>query len=291
MDLQARRDGESAANDPGEPEAEPEERDRGPRMSSAAVRPERENLDDPGRRWPWALLVSVAAVVLVAVAATVLLLRGDQPVDERQTEVVTPPQPTSPQPSPTPVETPGTRPTATDGPTLPDLLSKARHAQQSGDLDRAMVQLSILAMLDRDNAAVLETAREVIGALMERAEAAGNDPDGLETARAELDRARELARRFELPMRDIDRLERRLVAMERIHRCSPRDSGTLQSLIGRQVEVVLDDGDSMQGTLLAVSPESLTLETRKKIGGGGHVTYTTPIPVSTIEEVVYTETP
>jgi len=291
VDLQAQQEGPSPAGEPGHTAHEPEGQDQAPRISSAAVRPEREDLDERSQ-WPRrALLIAAFAGALLAVTVAALLIRGKAPVVDQQAAEVTPAATASPPPSPTPAATPEPRPTDSDGHSLPDLVSKARRAHQSGDLDRAIVHLSILAMLDRDNSQVLETVRQVIETLMQRAKAYGDDPDGLDQARAELDRARDLARRFELPMSEFNRLERRLIAMERIHRCSPRDSDQLQAQIGRQVEVILTTGDTVRGSLLEVSSETLTMETRKKVGGGGYVTYTTPIPVSGIEEVVYTKEP
>jgi hypothetical protein len=262
----------------------------GPRVSSAAVRSDEEPVEGTRGPSPRLLFVLLVAAVAVATAAGVLLLRPDAPDaadGELQPTAVPTPAPTQPTPAPEPTRT---QSNPNDGGNFAELLSKARRAVQEGDVDRALVQLSILSLVERRNSEVLDTAKVVIDMLKQRAEIASLEKDGLQKVRAELDRARELARRFELPIKDIDRLERHLASTLQVHRCSPRDVDTLRSLIGYEVRVVLDSGKQIDGVLQQVTADTLTLATRS-VMGGGHVAYTTPVPVADIKEVVYTIVP
>jgi hypothetical protein len=289
-DLQASRLGPADHSDEQDVDRESSARtvaDVGPRVHSAAVRSEDDLApkERPGRR----LAVTAAAVVAglaLVVLVVVFLLRPvtDDLSDSGAAAVLEP----SPTPRPTaPAATPTRVPVDPSRVRLAELLADARHERQLGNLDAAIEHLSVLALIDRDDTSVLETAQGIIADLKRLAEQAAQEEDGWRAAKAHLDRARDLALRFGMETREIDRLWRNIAAMELTHRLAPTDTTALQARVGTEVDVILRSGETETGWLKAVTRTLITLETRDRFGGG-YVTYDTELQVSAIEAIEYT---
>jgi hypothetical protein len=223
-------------------------------------------------------------IVAIAMAAAMILEIGPfQPKvapDPAPTPTAMAPKLTSEPPPPTRVpRDPSATPTARER--LLDALSQARLALRSGNVDQALKHLSIAALIDRHDTSVIEVADGVVDRLLQ--EAAGAAGEGRWEDAADLTgEARTVATRFGRETRRIDATERRIAEMERYRIVEPTKTGVLRASIGKRVEVQLESGPMVVGRIAEVSGPDLVLEVEDDVGGG-IVSFTDEIPLSTIQ--------
>jgi hypothetical protein len=182
------------------------------------------------------------------------------------------------------------RPSPTHGPRsrLADLISRARLAQQAGDVDQAISLLNDAASIDVGASAVHETAGLLALDLVARSDQAAGDADW-ERAAGLLERARELALRFELPTSPIDQAARRQGGLERYRRLGPNDISELRDAIGSRV-LVLTDGAPREGRLVDVTGGSILIQLGLEVADNGTLLHTGEVPLARVREVrVYPE--
>jgi len=166
---------------------------------------------------------------------------------------------------------------------LADLIGEARLALQAGDLDRATNLLNEAAAVDVEAGVVRETAQELVTALVERSDQAAGNADW-ERAAGLLERARDLALRFDLSTRPIDEAVRRQGGLERYRRLGPQDVLALRAAIGSRV-IVFTDGATREGRLVAVTGGSLRLQLGLDIADDGTLLHTSDVPLAGVHEV------
>jgi tetratricopeptide (TPR) repeat protein len=179
----------------------------------------------------------------------------------------------------------GARPTPTLRPRarLADVIGKARLAEQAGDLDRAIDLLNEAAAIDVEAGKVRETAQDLVTALVARSDQAAAEADW-ERAAALLERARDLALRFDLPTRPIDQAARRQGGLERYRRLGPQDIAALRAAIGSKVTVFTHDG-TREGRLVGVTTSALELQLGLDVADNGTLLHTGQVPLASVREV------
>jgi hypothetical protein len=145
-----------------------------------------------------------------------------------------------------------------------------------GDHVGAIDHLSAAALIDRDNTGVLEIADELVGVLVNDANAAAADARWEDAAQI-LERASRVAMRFGLTTSSIDRATRRLAAMERYVIVGPDDTRAIRGSTGRRVELRMKDGSQRTGRIEGVAGTDFLLEVESDVGGG-IVSYTDKVP-------------
>jgi len=157
---------------------------------------------------------------------------------------------------------------------LPAEIGEARRALQEHDLKGALEHLSSAALVDPDHALVLETAREIVHALLDAADAAVAERR-FSDADAHLVTARELARRFSLDTAAIEATARRHARLVRYRDYAPIDGGLaaadlarLRDEVGRDAVVRLRDLTTFEGTVSGVRDGLLLLDLESDVGGG-----------------------
>ena len=243
--------------------------------------------DRQPERTPRAVATGLAVFVLAAIVAVAVIVRY-QPGRE-------PGGPDSLEPavaggSPPPATPAAARPSPTHGPRsrLADLISRARLAQQAGDVDQAISLLNDAAAIDVGAGAVHETAGLLVLDLVARSDQAAGDADW-ERAAGLLERARELALRFELPTSPIDQAARRQGGLERYRRLGPNDISELRGAIGSRV-LVLTDGAPREGRLVEVTGGSILIQLGLEVADNGTLLHTGEVPLARVREVrVYPE--
>ncbi len=234
------------------------------------------------------ILIGVGLVTVLAIALVVTVMVGrSMPGPTTASPVDTAPRPTAaprPQPTKPAVSSAATATTAvTDANDPVQLASRARAALDAGNFHEATEILSQPSLVGSRDPSVLDSARRVILALMdqaERAKASGHR----DTATERLERARNLALRFSFSTTEIDVKFEELQGRRQALQISPNDSVALGRLRGKDIVVSLKDRTTREGLLRTINPDSITLEARRTVGAG-YVTYTTTIPLNTIEVI------
>lgn len=240
------------------------------------------------RRKPTAVVAALVLLVLAVVAAVAIIVRqqsGYASVRRRPTEpaaVASGEKFAAPARSPAPA---GARPAPTLRPRarLADLIGEARLAEQAGDLDRAIDLLNEAAAIDVEAGTVRETAQNLVTALVARSDQAAAEAQW-ERAAALLERARDLALRFDLPTRPVDEAARRQGGLERYRRLSPQDITALRAAIGSKVIVLTHDG-TREGRLVGVTGSSLELQLGLEVADNGTLLHTGQVPLATVREI------
>jgi hypothetical protein len=227
-------------------------------------------------------------VLLIAVAVAAAIIFQVGPFEPKPEPTPVPPTPTVPLPTPTPEPppTPVLRdPNATPSPRerFADALAQARLSLQEGDIDSTVKYLSIAGLIDRNDNSILEVAERVVDRLLGEANAAAAEANWSEAARNTTE-ARSIAKRFSLETARIDQAEHRYAVMQQYRIVEPGETRALRAAIGKQVEVVLQNGSVLLGRISAVNSASLTLEIDDDVGGG-IVSFTDEIPLSTVRRV------
>ena len=226
-------------------------------------------------------------VLLVAMAVAAMIIFGVGPFRAKPTVRATAPRkPAETVPTPAPAPTAVPEPArGTPGPsnTLADEVAAARLALYYGDHTGAIDHLSAAALIDRDNTGVLEIADELVGVLVNDANAAAADARWEDAAQI-LERARRVAMRFGLATTSIDRATRRLAAMERYVIVGPDDTHTIRASAGRRVELTMKNGSQRTGRIEGVAGPDLLLEVESGVGGG-IVSYTDKVPLASITSI------
>ncbi len=241
------------------------------------------------RRTPTAVvaaLIVLLLAVIAAVAIIVLQVSGHHSARRAPTEPAAtvagegsaaPVRPTAPA---------GARPTPTLRPPrarLADLIGEARLAEQAGDLDRAIDLLNEAAAIDVEAGTVRETAQDLVTALVARSDQAAAEAEW-ERAAALLERARDLALRFDLPTRPVDQAGRRQGGLERYRRLAPQDLTALRAAIGSKVIVVTDDA-TREGRLVGVTGSSIELQLGLEVADNGTLLHTGEVPLAAVREI------
>jgi hypothetical protein len=240
---------------------------------------------------PAAVIASLIVLAIAVVVSVVVVLR--QPSGHGELAVRPPGRDaaasTGTESSPSPVVEPEPQPgpRASQGPRsrLADLIGEARLAYQGGNLDEAISLLSQAGSIDPKATPVLETAQVLVEELVNRSDRAADEADW-QSAADLLERARELAVRFELSTRPIDEAVHRQGALVHFKRVRPDDRAALESLIGKRV-LVLTEGNPYNGTLRGVQDTSLRLELGLEIGNDGALIHTVEVPLRLVREVRY----
>jgi hypothetical protein len=232
-------------------------------------------------------------LVVVTIVVAVLLVRN-QIATLRQTAAVATPTPPVTQPSPTvgadqPIAaapTASDRPTPTPGPRarLADLVGRSRLAYRSGDIDGAISLLSQAALIDNKANSVLDTAETLVRGLIARADAAADDAQWT-AAKNHLDRARELAVRFELSTQPIDFAAEEHRRMVRYKRLRPDDIEGIRAHAGRRIIVINHDGERFEGQIHGVTGGVLEIHEGMAVGQGGTLFHVDEIPLIDIREI------
>jgi hypothetical protein len=234
------------------------------------------------------VVAALILLVLAVVAAVAIIARQQSnyaSVRRRPAEPAAVPsggEPAAPVRSPAPAvarPTPAQRPRAR----LADLIGEARLAEQAGDLDRAISLLNEAAAIDVEAGTVRETAQDLVTSLVAHSDQAAGEAEW-ERAAAQLERARDLALRFDLPTRPVDEAARRQGGLERYRRLSPQDTTALRAAIGSKVIVLTDDG-TRQGRLVGVTGSSLELQLGLEVADNGTLLHTGEVPLATVREI------
>jgi hypothetical protein len=234
---------------------------------------------------PWPIIGGLV-VLLVATMTAAMIIFGVGPFRAKPTVRATAPtEPVETVPTPAPAPTSVPEPRGTPGPsnTLSDEVAAARLALYYGDHVGAIDHLSAAALIDRDNTGVLEIADELVGVLVNDANAAAADARWEDAAQI-LERARRVAMRFGLTTASIDRATRRLAAMERYVIVGPDDTRTIRASAGRRVELRMKSGSERTGRIEGVAGPDLLLEVESDVGGG-IVSYTDKVPLASITSI------
>lgn len=240
------------------------------------------------RRKPTAVVAALVLLALAVAAAVAIIVRqqsGYASVRRREAE---PAAVTSGEESAAPARSPataGAQPAPTPRPRarLADLIGEARLAEQAGDLDRAIDLLNEAAAIDVEAGTVRETAQDLVTALVARSDQAAAEAEWERTA-ALLERARDLALRFDLPTRPIDEAVRRQGGLERYRRLGPQDIAELRAAVGSKVIVLTQDG-TREGRLVDVSGSSLELQLGLEVADNGTLLHTGQVPLAGVREV------
>lgn len=222
-------------------------------------------------------------LIAVAVAAAIILKIG--PFEPKPEQTPIPATPT-PLPSPTPEPAPTPLPRDPNAPPSPrerfaDAMAQARLSLSEGNIDETVKYLSIAGLIDRNDNSVIEVAEQIVDRFLEQARAAAADLKWEEAAR-NLAQARSIAKRFGLDTRRIDTAERRYAEMEQYRIVEPEETQALRASIGKQVEVKLENGAVLVGRIAAVNSSNLVLDIDDDVGGG-IVSFTDEIPISTVK--------
>ena len=231
--------------------------------------------------------------VLIAVLAAIFVVRMQRLALERaDMRAVATPNPMS-QPSPTvhPTITPissvaaqGATPTPGPRARIASFIGQARLAQRRGDIDGAISLLSQAALIDKTSTAVIETAKSLVSDLIRRSDAAADNAEW--TAAAEyLERAREIAIRFELSTHPIDEAARRHARLVRYVKLEPTDTAAISAAVGKRVLVVATDGERFEGRIYGVSNGVLELHEGIDVAGDGTLFHVDEVPLSDIREI------
>jgi len=268
-----------------------------PTSSAAAVPPapeagERELTDAHGEEEPSGegvpkpILGGVFVLLIaIAIAAAIILKIGPFQPKPEPTPVPATPTPL-PSPTPEPPPTPLPRdPNATPSPRerFADALAQARLSLSEGNVDETMKYLSIAGLIDRNDNSVLEVAERLVDRLLGLANVAASELKWEEAARNTAE-ARSVAKRFSLDEGRIDDAEHRYAEMKLYRIVEPEDTQTLRAAIGKQVEVKLENGSVLVGRIAKANSSSLVLDIDDDVGGG-IVSFTDEIPISTIRWV------
>lgn len=257
----------------------------------SALEPPATSIEGMRRRFPPAVAAALVVLVLAVIVAVVLLVRSTP------RSAKTPP---APMPAATSTPTPRLDPSPTPAGTAPaqlglaprsrlgDLIGEARLAYQDGRLDDAISLLSAAGSIDPTATSVLETADTLVGELVARSDDAAEAADWQRAADL-LERARELAVRFDLPIAPIDDAARRHGRLVQFQRIAPANRPALEDAVGRRV-IVLTEGTPVEGTLRSVGGTELRIELGLEIGDDGALIHTVDVPLRLVREVrVYPE--
>jgi len=256
----------------------------------APAEPAPAQVSPPSPRSPKAVVLGLAVLALAVIAAVVVIMRS-QPgrAPEHSGSVASPVAGGSAAPgaqpaaaAPAPAGSHSSRATGSRA-RLADLIGEARLALQAGDLDRATNLLNEAAAVDVEAGVVRETAQELVTALVERSDQAAAEADW-ERAAGLIERARDLALRFDLPTKPIDEAARRQGGLERYQRLGPHDLAALRAAIGSRV-IVLTDGAEREGQLVAVTNGALRLQLGLDVAGDGTLLHTSDVPLASVHEV------
>lgn len=247
----------------------------------------------PSEPLPWrdrirptpVLSILLITLAVASIAAWMVVRRELHQLDESLAAAMTPPATATPQPEPTPTPTPVPRDpiAAARREALPAEIAESRVALRRGELDAAIEHLAAAARVDPRHRLVLDAASEIVAALV-------SDSDGLADrarwteAEELLERARRIALRFELDDAAISAALRRHAAMTRIDIVSPHESARLAGLVGRDAEIVVRTGPPIDGTILSVDIQGITLRRAKEVRGG-LVYYQDVVDLGSIVEV------
>jgi len=283
-----------------EPDAPPEQTSAAPSSpltpAEPAVAPEdlgghdatREEVEEEGppAGIPRPVIVGLL-VLLTAIATVVALVILREPV-RRQRSAQAPPAsarvaatiPPAAEATPSPV-----RRTTTMNPAarLAEEVGLARLALNAGDTEGAVDHLSRAALVDVNDASVLETAQRIVDSLIGAANRAV-DRGEWELAEEHLERAQSVARRFSLSISKAESARRRHAAMERFRLLAPDDTHAILAAAGERVLVRLLNGSSREGHVHGVDGAHLLLDVDSKVGGGT-VRYTDSVPLAEIRDL------
>lgn len=244
---------------------------------------------------PLAVIVALIVLAVAAVAAVAVVLKSSSSGNlapsttiarTRESDAGTESRPEQ-SPSRPKIER-SERPSAGPRSRLGDLIGDARLAQQAGDLDEAISLLSEAGSIDPKASSVLETAADLVDELVTRSDRAAAAAEW-QSASDLLERARELAVRFELSTAPIDNAVQRQGTLERVLRLQPEDESALRDATGSHAVVVTDDR-VVEGRLEGLEGGLLRIELDLEIGDDGALIHTVEVPLSSIREVrVYPE--
>lgn len=287
--------------DPSPPEEEPDQVETAARSFVAAsaevgvessVFAEPESEERHGLPKPVALaLLSLLLVVLVSIV-TLRLQNARDPGREgplgRPTAApvrTTDPPQLTPEVNRDPAPTdPGTEPTPHPRAQLAQLIGEARLARQQGDLDSSISLLSRAALISKTDTDVLDTARLLVNDLVGQSDGAAANAEW-QAAKRLLDRAREIAIRFELSLHPIEDAARRHASMVRYQPLRPHELEAIRAAAGRSVVVLTLGGNRHQGRIHGVTGEVLELDVSIDVGGGGKIYHVDEIPLVQIREI------
>jgi hypothetical protein len=233
--------------------------------------------------------------LLLAVLASILILRLSDTRKQLQGggghDPAAVPTPTADVPRPSTAGAAGTPGSVVDeNPTphprarLAQLIGEARLARQQGEIERSTSLLSQAARIDKGDTDVLDTARLLVNDLLHLSDRAAANAEW-ESAGRLLDRAREIAIRFELSVTEIDAAERRHASMVRYRRLLPDEVGALRAAVGQRVTVYTLAGNLHEGTIRSVTGDILELEMSTQVGKGGRMLHLEKIPLIRVREI------
>ncbi len=246
----------------------------------------------PSRGLPRPVGLTLLAV-LIAILAAIFIVRMQRLAFERA-EMQTVATPT-PQSKPSPTVHPTIAPTSSDaaqgatptpGPRarIASTIGQARLAQRRGDIDGAISLLSQAALIDKTSTAVIETARSLVSDLIRLSDAAAYNAEW--TAAAEyLERAREIAIRFELSTNRIDESAQRHARLIRYVKLDPSDIEGISAAAGKRVLVLGREDLRYEGRIYGVSGGVLELHQGIDVAGDGTLFHVDEVPLSDIREI------
>jgi len=236
----------------------------------------------------WAVPKPLAVVGLISVIAiavcVVIIVRHQTTAGTEVEPAATQPAPQPTVPPPRPTATPRTvanSATPAPGAILAEAIGKARLALADGDLDGAIDQLSIAALVDSDHTTVLGTANQIVDLLVDRANTAVDG--GLwEIANLTLVRAERIATRFGLDTHRIDQSKRRHAQLTHFILVQPGETDTIRASAGMRVTIFFKDGSERESIIKGAQSGQLLLDQDTTVRGGA-VYYTEKVPLGTID--------
>ena len=251
--------------------------------------------EPPRASSPYPLIALAVVLVVAAVGSiTLVVLRTGsdeaRPTNEDASMAVALAEPTATtEPTPTRTPAPPLSPRTGESDPFLDALGEARLALQRGRPDAALARLEAASSYNATDARVVEIATAIRDRHVARAHEAMGDGRYPEAAEA-IDEAESISDRFGLEPGPVDDARRRLDAADRFDVVDPTDLTRLRTAVGRRVEVLLDDGSVVPGTLKAVHDATLTLD-RERAMQGGALRFSEEVPLAGVERVRVYEAP
>jgi hypothetical protein len=152
---------------------------------------------------------------------------------------------------------------------IDEAVRKANQALESGDLQSAQDHLFVAAQLSTSQTDIIETARLTITAHIDEADSATERAEW-DLAESLLADARAVATRFYLEpeTKKVDEVSRRHAQMIHFEVLDLDNGRNLQSTVGREVEIILDNGSVLKGRIDSVKGDMLAIDVHSDIGGG-----------------------
>lgn len=250
-----------------------------------------EELDGGGGR-EWLPVRVLILILVVASAATILLVKRHLAQIEAERQARWNPVEVAVEPTATPLPP---RPTATRVPLSEDMaeraaafanhISEARLALRAGDLELARARLWDAARIDRDHVHTLEVAERLVEGLLGKAEDLVHEGRWSE-AETTVGEARQIAVRFGRDVAPVDAAARRHASLPRFIVIDPGATDAILEQSGRRVEISFASGATKTGRIKGMRNGRLLLDQSNRLERGmGAIEYVEEVDLSRVEQI------